>query len=187
MLVLRVWVTTQFYAVLGINTRTSCMQGKYSTNWATSTAANTNFWTHIMNFYPPMTYDLIWSYAIYCVHEARSMCMCGHQRSATGSQFSPATWLAQGSSHLWCCVVHSRLVVLWPSRQSSCLWHSSHYKGLRVQAHELLSSQSTFYKSLGIKFSYQPGQQVILLTEPSLHPYSAILDQIFFISKWIHL
>lgn len=63
-------------------------------------------------FYPPMTYDLIWCYVIYCVLEARSMCMCGHQRSATRSQFLPATWLTQGSSHFWCCVVHSRLVVL---------------------------------------------------------------------------
>lgn len=123
---------------------------------------------HILwSFYPPMTYDLIWCYVIYCVLEARSMCMCGHQRSATSSQFLPATWLTQGSSHFWCCVVYSRLVVLWPSRQSSCLWHSSHYKGLRVQVYELLSSQPTFYKSLGIKFSYQSGQQVILLTEPS--------------------
>lgn len=124
-------------------------------------------------FYPPMAYNLIWCYVIYCVLEARSICMCGHQRSATKSQFLPATWLTQGSSHFWCCVVHSWLAVLWPSRQSSCLWHSSHYKGLRVQVHELLSSQPTFYKSLGIKFSYQPGQQVILLTEPSPHLYSA--------------
>lgn len=163
-LVLRVWATTQFYAVLGINTRTSCMRGKYSTNWATSTATNANFWTHIMNFSPPMIFDLIWCYVIYCVLEARSICMCRHQRTTAGSQFSPATWLTQGSSHFWCCVVHSWLVVLWPSRQSFCLWHSSHYR--RAE------SASAWTAVITTNFLQKSGDQIQFISLVSKWSYS---------------
>ena len=124
----------------------------------------------------PVTYDLTWCYVIYCVVEAGNMCMCRHQRTTARSQFSPATWLTQGSSHLWCCVIHTQLVILWPTRQS---WEC---RCMNCCRHNQL-----FTEVWGSNSVYHPGQQVILLTEPSPYPYSAILDQIFFISKWILL
>lgn len=45
------YTASQIYAVLRIDPRTSDIQGKHSTNWASAPAPTTNFCIHIMNLF----------------------------------------------------------------------------------------------------------------------------------------